>query len=69
MTTCTIESEIPEALYNDVQVFLSTNQNLDRSALMAAAIGLFLMQKGFASKSGTRAYMSAVLPECITSIA
>ena len=67
--TIAIECEIPEELYNDVQAFLSANQDIDHSSLMGAAIGLFLMQNGVQSKAGTRAYMSATLPECVTSIA
>ena len=66
--TIAIECEIPEELYNDVQAFLSAN-HIDHSALMGAAIGLFLMQNGVQSKAGTHAYMSATLPECVTSIA
>jgi Protein of unknown function (DUF2811) len=63
-STIAIEVEIPKALHVDIQAFLDMHKQFSSDQVIAAAIGLFLLQNSDReTKAGARAYLDVVVPQ------
>ena len=53
-----IETEIPEALYNGMKEFIGANPHLDQYGVMSSAIANFLYQNGCSDRAVTEKYLN-----------
>ncbi|QNI55181.1 hypothetical protein SynBIOSE41_02690 [Synechococcus sp. BIOS-E4-1] len=52
-----LESEIPEVLYNALNTFVSMNNNWDQYRVMSSALAYFLYQNGCTDRAVTERYL------------
>tara|TARA_B100000700_G_C14978128_1_gene824914 strand:+ start:660 stop:932 length:273 start_codon:yes stop_codon:yes gene_type:complete len=52
-----IETEIPEALYNGMKEFISDNPHTDQYGVMSSAIANFLYQNGCSDRAISEKYL------------
>lgn len=60
--TVSLQIEIPEALYDEIQKHLDRSPEWDQDRTMTAAISLFLMQRGV-SPVANRNYLNTMFSE------
>ncbi len=53
-----LEAEIPEALYNGMKDFISSNPQWDQYRLMSSALANFLFQNGCEDRAVTERYLN-----------
>ena len=53
-----LEAEIPEALYQGMKSFISTNPHWDQYRLMSSALANFLFQNGCEDRAVTERYLN-----------
>ena len=53
-----IETEIPEALYNGMKDFIGSNPNYDQYGFMSSALANFLYQNGCTDRAVTEKYLN-----------
>ena len=53
-----IETEIPETLYNGMKEFIGANPHLDQYGVMSSAIANFLYQNGCSDRAVTEKYLN-----------
>ena len=59
-STVSINIEIPEALHNSIQGFISGHPGWDHDRAMQAALSLFLMQNGAGDQGVNRMYLDSL---------
>ena len=52
-----LESEIPEVLYNALNTFVTMNNNWDQYRVMSSALAYFLYQNGCTDRAVTERYL------------
>ncbi len=58
-TECiSIETEIPEVLYNGMKDFIGSNSQWDQYAVMSSALANFLFQNGCEDRTVTERYLN-----------
>ena len=57
-SSVSIETEIPEALYNGMKKFIGENPHLDQYGVMSSAIANFLYQNGCTDRAVTEKYLN-----------
>jgi len=53
-----LETEIPEALYQGMKEFIGSNPNWDQYRLMSSALANFLFQNGCSDRAVTERYLN-----------
>ena len=53
-----LETEIPEALYNGMKEFIGANPHLDQYGVMSSALANFLYQNGCSDRAVTERYLN-----------
>ena len=59
-SSVSIETEIPEALYNGMKKFIGDNPHLDQYGVMSSAIAYFLYQNGCTDRAVTEKYLNDI---------
>tara|TARA_Y100001968_G_scaffold292692_1_gene298103 strand:- start:27143 stop:27412 length:270 start_codon:yes stop_codon:yes gene_type:complete len=54
----TLETEIPEVLYNGLKEFIGANPKLDQYEVMSSALANFLYQNGCEDRAVTEKYLN-----------
>ena len=57
-TSVTLETEIPEALYTEMNEFISSHPRWDQYSLMSSALANFLFQNGCGDRAVTERYLA-----------
>ena len=60
LSSISLESEVPEALYVGMKDFISSNNKWDQSKLISSAIANFLFQNGSDDRSVTEKYLNDI---------
>ena len=53
-----LETEIPETLYNGMREFIEANPHIDQYGLMSSALANFLYQNGCSDRAVTEKYLN-----------
>ena len=56
--TVSLETEIPETLYNGMREFIEANPHIDQYGLMSSALANFLYQNGCSDRAVTEKYLN-----------
>tara|TARA_Y100001968_G_C19437294_1_gene760453 strand:- start:1303 stop:1572 length:270 start_codon:yes stop_codon:yes gene_type:complete len=57
-SSISLETEMPEVLYNELQKFISANPKWDQYEVMSSALAKFLYQNGSADRLVTEKYLN-----------
>ena len=58
VSSVSLETEIPEALYRGMKEFIGSNPNWDQYQVMSSALASFLFQNGSGDRSVTERYLN-----------
>lgn len=61
--TISLQIEVPEVLYDLIQVFLEKRPQWDQDRMFCAALSLFLIQNGDYSRHASRIYLDTMFSQ------